>query len=268
MAGDRLNGQTAIVTGGDSGIGRAIAIAFGKKEMNVVINFHTDEKKAEEVVEEIINDKGRAIKIQADVSKEVDVIKLFKACTDEFGSLDILVNNAGIEKNNSLTDMTLSEWQQVIDTNLTGYFLCAREAAREFKKKQVTKENSVAVGKMVFISSVHDHIPWSGHANYTASKGGVMMLMKSIAQELAPYKIRVNSISPGAIKTSINMNAWATPEAASKLLELIPYHRVGEPEDIAKIAVWLASDESDYITGEIIYADGGMMLYPAFIHGG
>ncbi len=262
-----LSGQTALITGAGSGIGKAIAIAFGKEGANVVINFHSDAGEAEEVVNEI-KSYGNAIKIQADVSKEDDVIQMFKTTREEFGKLDILVNNAGIEKNNSFTEMSLAEWQSVINTNLTGYFLCAREAAREFKKKEKVQESAVAVGKIIFISSVHDHIPWAGHANYTASKGGVMMLMKSIAQELAPHKIRINSISPGAIKTSINTKAWATPEAANKLLELIPYHRIGEPEDIAKIAVWLASDDSDYITGEIIYADGGMMLYPSFIHGG
>jgi glucose 1-dehydrogenase len=257
--------MTALITGAGSGIGRAIAIALGKEGVNVVINFHSDAEEAEEVVRAI---NGNAIKIQADVSNEAEVIQMFKTTVDKFGKLDILVNNAGIEKNNFLTEMTLAEWQTVINTNLTGYFLCAREAAREFKKRKTVEENHVAIGKMVFISSVHDQIPWAGHANYTASKGGVTMFMKSIAQELAPYKIRVNCISPGAIKTTINKKAWNTPEAANKLLELIPYNRIGEPEDIAKIAVWLASDDSDYVTGEIIYADGGMMLYPSFMHGG
>jgi glucose 1-dehydrogenase len=264
----KLSGQTALVTGAGSGIGKAIAIALGKEGINVVINFHTNEKEAEEVVNEIKNSNGNAIKIQADVSNEKEVVQMFKTTVSQLGTLDILVNNAGIEINNSLTEMSLQEWQTVIDVNLTGYFLCAREAAREFRKKKNIEKSPVAIGKMIFISSVHDQIPWAGHSNYTASKGGVMMFMKSIAQELAPHKIRVNCISPGAIKTSINAKAWATPEAANKLLELIPYHRIGVPEDIAKIAVWLASDDSDYITGEIIYADGGMMLYPSFIHGG
>jgi glucose 1-dehydrogenase len=263
-----LTGQTALITGAGSGIGRAIAIAYGQEKVNVAVNYHTDDSEAEEVVQEIVKAGANAIKIKADVSKEQDVIEMFKTAVGKFGGLDILVNNAGIEINNSFTEMTLAQWQHVIDINLTGYFLCAREAARIFKTKKIQNENFPAVGKMVFISSVHDQIPWAGHANYTASKGGVMMLMKSIAQELAPHKIRVNSISPGAIKTHINMKAWATPEAENKLIELIPYHRVGLPEDIAKIAVWLASDESDYLTGEIIYADGGMMLYPSFIHGG
>jgi glucose 1-dehydrogenase len=164
--------------------------------------------------------------------------------------------------------MTLAQWQKVIGINLTGAFLCAREAAREFIRRGVVPERSKAAGKIVFVSSVHEVIPWSGHANYAASKGGIMLLMKSVAQELAPHKIRVNSIGPGAIKTRINKSAWETPEAESELLKLIPYDRVGEPADIGKVAVWLASDESDYITGTTIFADGGMLLYPGFSTGG
>jgi glucose 1-dehydrogenase len=152
--------------------------------------------------------------------------------------------------------------------NLTGQFLCAREAAREFIQRGVVPELSSAAGKIICMSSVHQAIPWSRHANYAASKGGVMMLMQTMAQELAVHHIRVNSIAPGAVKTPINTSAWDTPEAERKLLQLIPYDRVGLPADIAKAAVWLASDQADYITGTTLFVDGGMMLYPGFRTGG
>jgi glucose 1-dehydrogenase len=193
---------------------------------------------------------------------------MFQAMYKEFGTIDILVNNAGLQKDSSFVDMTLSDWQKVIDVNLTGQFLCAREAAREFLKRGVVPERSVAAGKIICMSSVHEVIPWSGHVNYASSKGGIMLLMKSMAQELAPQKIRVNSIAPGAIQTPINKDAWETPEALDKLLTLIPYKRIGQPEDIGKVAVWLASDESDYITGATIFVDGGMTLYPGFAGNG
>jgi glucose 1-dehydrogenase len=152
--------------------------------------------------------------------------------------------------------------------NLTGQFLCAREAVREFKRRGVQKDVSCAAGKIICISSVHEVIPWAGHVNYAASKGGVFQLMKSIAQEVAPWRIRVNSICPGAIRTPINTSAWATPAAYAELMKLIPYKRIGEVEDIARLAVWLASDEADYITGASLFVDGGMTLYPGFEAGG
>jgi glucose 1-dehydrogenase len=160
--------------------------------------------------------------------------------------------------------MTLADWQTVININLTGQFLCAREAVREFLRRGMVPERSKALGKIICMSSVHEVIPWGGHVNYASSKGGVMLLMKSMAQELAPQKIRVNSIGPGAIQTPINQAAWGTPEALNSLLTLIPYNRIGQPEDIGKLAVWLASDESDYITGTTVFIDGGMTLYPGF----
>ena len=164
--------------------------------------------------------------------------------------------------------MSLAQWNKVISVNLTGQFLCAREAVREFKRRGVVPSVSRAAGKIVCMSSVHDRIPWAGHANYAASKGGVMLLMKTLAQELAPFKIRVNSISPGAIRTPINTSAWSTQEALASLLTLIPYGRIGEPEDIGKATVWLASDDSDYVNGISLYVDGGMTLYPEFARGG
>ena len=193
---------------------------------------------------------------------------MFARMFEAFGTIDILVANAGLQKDAPFEQMTLQDWNTVLDVNLTGQFLCAREAVKEFKRRGVRKEVSCAAGKIICMSSVHDVIPWAGHVNYAASKGGVMLMMKSIAQEVAPYRIRVNGISPGAIRTPINRQAWETPEAYAELLKLIPYKRIGEPEDIARAAVWLASDEADYLTGTTLYVDGGMTLYPGFEAGG
>ncbi|HEX3356175.1 MAG TPA: SDR family oxidoreductase, partial [Tepidisphaeraceae bacterium] len=175
---------------------------------------------------------------------------------------------AGIQQDAPLEQMTLAQWQKVIDVNLTGQFLCAREAVREFKRRGVVAAVSCAAGKIIHMSSVHEVIPWAGHVNYAASKGGIKLLMESIAQEVAPYRIRVNSIGPGAIRTPINTGAWDTPEAYQNLMKLIPYKRIGEPEDIGRVAAWLASDQADYITGTTIFVDGGMTLYPGFATGG
>jgi glucose 1-dehydrogenase len=241
---------------------------MAREGAQVIINYHSSPEGAIEAVKTIESFGGKAKAIQADVSKEKEVQAMFKEMFEAFGTIDILVNNAGLQKDASFTEMSLADWQKVIDINLTGQFLCAREAAREFIKRGIVKERSVAAGKIICISSVHEIIPWAGHVNYAASKGGIMLFMKSIAQELAPHKIRVNSISPGAIKTPINNEAWETKEAEKKLLELIPYGRVGEPEDVAKAAVWLASDDSDYVHGVSLLIDGGMALYPGFADNG
>ena len=193
---------------------------------------------------------------------------MFERMYGEFGTIDILVNNAGIQKDASFDQMSLSDWQLVLDVNLTGQFLCAREAVREFKRRGVVTEVSCAAGKIISISSVHEVIPWAGHVNYAASKGGVMMMTKSIAQEVAPYRIRVNSVAPGAIRTPINVGAWETPEALGNLLTLIPYNRIGEAREIGQAVVWLASDDSDYVHGVTLFVDGGMTLYPGFETGG
>ena len=260
----RLKGQSALVTGANSGIGKAVALALANEGANVVVNYVTKPEIAQAVVDEIKGNGGNAIALAADVSKEDQVMQMFQAMYKEFGTIDILVNNAGLQKDSSFENMTLADWQLVIDVNLTGQFLCAREATREFLRRGIVPERSVAAGKIICMSSVHEVIPWGGHVNYATSKGGVMMLMKSMAQELAPKKIRVNSIGPGAIQTPINQSAWDTPEALRSLLTLIPYGRIGTPEDIGNVAVWLASDESDYLTGTTIFADGGMTLYPGF----
>lgn len=263
-----LKGQKAIVTGAGSGIGRSIAEAMAAAGATVVVNYVRNRGNADKVVETIRAAGGSAFAVQGDVSKEDQVHRLFDEALHRCGTLDILVNNAGIQRDAPLLEMSLQQWNEVLAVNLTGYFLCARAAVREFVRKGIVPEISSAAGKIICISSVHEVIPWAGHCNYAASKGGVMLFMKSIAQELAPLKIRVNSIAPGAIRTSINRAAWATPEAEAKLLELIPYGRIGEPRDIGAVAAWLASDQADYIHGATIGVDGGMLLYPAFAHGG
>ena len=260
----KLSGQTAIVTGGSSGIGKACAKALGKAGANVLIDFVGNPAGAEEALAEIEASGGKGMIFKADVSREEEVRALFDAAREAFGTVDILINNAGIQKDAPFVDMSLKDWNFVLNVNLTGQFLCAREAAREFLRRGPRPEVSVALGKIICMSSVHQLIPWAGHVNYAASKGGVMLFMKSIAQELGEHKIRVNSIAPGAIKTPINRMAWKTPEAEKELLKLIPYGRIGKTEDIARIAVWLSSDESDYIHGETIVVDGGMALYPGF----
>ena len=262
-----MKGKTAIVTGASSGIGKAIALAFGKQGGNVVVNYRSSEKEAFEVAEQINKDGGNAITIKADVSKEAEVLKLFQLTIEAYKTSDVLVCNAGIQKDNNLSEMSLEEWQKVFDVNLTGYFLCARQAIKEFDRNKTTG-NKKAIGNIIFISSVHDIIPWAGHVNYAASKGGVLMFMKSLALEVAPQKIRVNAISPGAIKTNINKEVWQDEEQAKNLLKLIPYQRIGEPEDVAEVALWLASEASDYVTGTTIYVDGGMTLYPGFVDNG
>jgi glucose 1-dehydrogenase len=262
----KLQGQVAIVTGASSGIGAGCAKALALAGATVVVNYPVEATKtaAAAVLEEITAQGGSGMLYQCDVSEEVQVKQMFADVVAKFGVLDILVNNAGLQRDSPFQDMTLEQWNYVLGVNLTGQFLCAREAIRLFLKQGVIQGRSRAAGKIICMSSVHEEIPWAGHANYAASKGGIMMLMKSIAQEFAPARIRVNSIGPGAIKTPINRAAWETPAAEQRLLELIPYNRIGIPEDIGAVAVWLASDDSDYITGQTLFVDGGMTLYPGF----
>jgi glucose 1-dehydrogenase len=265
----RLEGQTAIITGSSSGIGKAVAIEMAAEGANVVVNYPGgDPGLANDTMAKINAEGGKAMCCKADVSNEADVQAMFAETVKNFGTVDILVNNAGLQKDSRLVDMTVAQWDLVLNVNLKGQFLCAREAAKEFIRRGMVPSRSKALGKIICMSSVHEVIPWAGHVNYAASKGGVMLLMKSMAQELAPLKIRVNSIGPGAIETPINTSAWDTPEALKSLLTLIPYGRAGKPTDIAKAAVWLASDESDYVTGTTLFVDGGMTLYPGFATGG
>jgi glucose 1-dehydrogenase len=264
-----LKGQTAIITGASKGLGQGIAIGFAQAGANVLINYYSDKKGAEETAASVKAAGQKALVYYADASKEDQVKGMFDTCIKEFGRVDICIPNSGIQMNAPIQDMTMDQWQRVIDVNLTGQFLCAREAVRCFLKQGIDRNISYSAGKIVFMSSVHDVIPWEGHVNYAASKGGIMLLMKSVAQELAHKKIRANAVSPGAIRTPMNVEKITTPEAYEEtLLKLMPYGRIGEPEDVARAAVWLASDDSDYVNGSTIYVDGGMCLYPGFIGGG
>ncbi|MEO1090480.1 MAG: glucose 1-dehydrogenase [Pseudomonadota bacterium] len=263
-----LVGQKALVTGANSGIGQAVAIGLARAGADVVVNYVVNEEAAVAVVKAIEAEGVKGLAIKADVSNEAEVETMFKTAIEAFGTLDILVANAGLQRDSSLAEMTLSEWNTVIGINLTGQFLCIQQAVREFLRRGVQKNVSVAAGKIICMSSVHEVIPWSGHVNYAASKGGINMMMKSMAQELAPHRIRVNSIGPGAIRTPINTSAWQTPQAYADLMSLVPYKRIGEPEDIANVAVFLASDMADYISGITLFVDGGMTCYPGFATGG
>ena len=263
-----LTGQKALVTGANSGIGKGVAIALGQAGADVVVNYVADDAAAAAVVEEIKKSGSSAYAHQADVSSEDQVATMFARMKQEFGTIDILVSNAGLQRDSAFHEMTLAQWNKVLDVNLTGQFLCAREAVREFLRRGVVPSVSSAAGKIICMSSVHQVIPWAGHANYATSKGGIKLMMESLAQEVAPKRIRVNAIAPGAIRTPINTAAWETKEAYDALMTLVPYGRIGEPEDIARAAVWLASDQSDYVVGTTLYVDGGMTLYPGFATGG
>jgi glucose 1-dehydrogenase len=266
--GQPLAGQTALVTGAASGIGAGVARALAAAGAAVVVNYVAGIEQAEAVVGEIREAGGTAMAVRADVSREDEVEAMFRATLEAWDGLDILVSNAGIQKDAAITEMTLAQWNAVIGVNLTGTFLCAREAARTMIRRGIRPGVSRAAGKILCISSVHEVIPWAGHVNYAASKGGMKLLMQSLAQELAPHRIRVNSIAPGAIQTPINRAAWETPGALELLLTLIPYGRIGQPQDIGNAVVWLASDAADYVHGQTIFVDGGMTLYPEFARGG
>lgn len=262
----KLQNQIAIITGASSGIGAGCAKEMAKAGATVIVNYPVAGAKtmAEGVVTDITAAGGKAISYQCDVSKEDEVIKMFADVTAQFGTVDILVNNAGLQRDAKFVDMTLEQWNFVLAVNLTGQFLCAREAIKEFLRRGIDETKSKAAGKIICMSSVHEVIPWAGHANYAASKGGVMLMMKTIAQEYAPKKIRINSIAPGAIATPINHDAWDTQAHLQELLKLIPEKRIGQVEDIGKAAVYLASDDADYVNGTTLFVDGGMTLYPGF----
>lgn len=264
-----LTGQKALVTGASKGLGAAVAVGLAQAGADVVVNYFSDEAGAKDTAERVQETGRKALVYKADVSKEPEVLRMFDAMFEEFGRIDICVPNAGFQLNAPSHEMTFEQWDRVINVNLTGQFLCCREAIKAFLKQGINKDISYAAGKIICMSSVHDVIPWEGHVNYAAAKGGIMLMMKSLAQEYAKNRIRINALSPGAMRTPMNVEKLTSPEIfEEEILSLIPYKRIGEPEDAAHAAVWLASDESDYMTGSTIYIDGGMCLYPGFIGGG
>lgn len=259
-----LKDHVAIVTGASSGIGLAVAEGLADAGAAIVANYRSHGDAANALVDRVTAEGGRAIAVQADVAQETDVVRLFDDATSAFGRVDVMVSNSGIQKDAAVADMSLEDWNAVIDVNLTGQFLCAREAVRRFRAQPKDGRPARSAGTIIAMSSVHEVIPWAGHINYASAKGGLRMLVQSLAQEVAADGIRVNAIAPGAIRTPINKDAWDSEEALTKLLRLIPYGRIGEPDDVARAAVWLASDEADYITGTTLFVDGGMSLYPEF----
>lgn len=257
-----LAGQAAIVTGASSGLGQASAIALARRGAAVMANYRSDADGAAATVARCREHDVDAEVHQADVSSEAEVGRLFAAAVERFGAVDILIANAGIQKDASFTDLTREDWDLVMAVNLTGVFLCMQAAVRQFRRQGMRR--SRALGKIVAMSSVHDVIPWAGHVNYAASKGGLSMLVKSAAQELAEEKIRVNACAPGAIRTAINASVTQDPDKAAALMPLIPYGRIGDPPDIGDPVAWMCTDEADYMVGHTMVIDGGMELYPGF----
>jgi len=251
-----LAGRRAIVTGAATGIGRATALRLAADGAHLVVNYRGSEAEAHEVVALVRDAGGRALAVQADVSQEADVVELFDRAADAFGGpADLLVNNAGIESEHPLLELELADWQQVLDVNLTGPFLCSRAFARGLVA-------AGAPGVIVNVSSVHEEIPWPGFAHYCASKGGLKLFTGTIARELAPQGIRVASVAPGAIRTPINQELIDDPGKRAEVEKQIPWGRMGEPEEIAAAIAWLGSDEASYVTGTTLFVDGGMTQYP------
>ena len=249
----RLPDKVAIVTGSATGIGQAIACAFGREGAAVVVDYvGTGAESANAMIEQIKRDGGRAIAVNADVSSQEQVRALVASAVESFGRLDIMVNNAGIERDMPFLDTPLELWNKIIAVDLTGAFLCSQEAA-----KQLVKQGSP--GRIINISSVHEELPKPTGVPYCAAKGGLRMMMRTLCVELAPHQITVNNIGPGAIDTPLDAPLKAKPELLNALLDEIPLHRMGQPEEVAELAVYLASDQSAYVTGSTFFIDGGLL---------
>ncbi|ADF37700.1 glucose 1-dehydrogenase [Priestia megaterium] len=252
-----LEGKVVVITGSSTGLGKAMAIRFATEKAKVVVNYRSKEEEANSVLEEIKKVGGEAIAVKGDVTVESDVINLVQSSIKEFGKLDVMINNAGMENPVSSHEMSLSDWNKVIDTNLTGAFLGSREAIKYFVENDIK-------GTVINMSSVHEKIPWPLFVHYAASKGGMKLMTETLALEYAPKGIRVNNIGPGAINTPINAEKFADPEQRADVESMIPMGYIGEPEEIAAVAAWLASSEASYVTGITLFADGGMTQYPSF----
>lgn len=255
-----LKGKVAVVTGGSKGIGNAIARRLSEEKMKVVINYHSDKKGAEETVADLKKIGGEAVAVQADVSSEEGIQALLDAAVSNFGELDLWINNAGMENQVPTHELTLEDWNKVIDVNLTGVFLGSKAALNHFLEHDKK-------GNIINLSSVHERIPWPTFAHYSASKAGVKGFNETIALEYAHKGIRVNSIAPGAINTPINAEKFEDEKQKAATLKMIPLNYIGKPEEVAAAAAWLASNESSYVTGITLFVDGGMSLYPSFEKG-
>lgn len=257
----RLDGKRALVTGGNSGIGEAIALALAEAGARVAVNYVVHPETAQGLVQRIVQQRGEAVAVAADVSDEGAVAAMFRQLDAVWGGIDIMVNNAGIDGERALCwECGTAQWRKVIDVNLMGTFFCSREALR----RMVPQKSGVVLN----ISSVHEEIAWSGYSAYTASKAAISMLTRNLAQESAPHGVRVVALAPGAVATAINRAVWSDAEGRKDLLEKIPMNRVGEAAEIARMAVVLVSDAASYVTGRSLFVDGGMTDYPSFEHGG
>jgi NAD(P)-dependent dehydrogenase (short-subunit alcohol dehydrogenase family) len=256
-----LAGKRALVTGANSGLGEAIATALAGAGARVALNYVVHPEKAEEVAHRIEGRGGSALPVKADVSNAAEVAAMFAAVDRAFGGLDVLVNNAGIDGHRALTwEADPAEWERVVRVDLLGPFLCAREALR----RMVAQRRGVVLN----VTTVHERIAWSGYGAYASAKAGLSMLTKTLAQEAAPFGIRVVALAPGAIRTPINRDVWSDPASYQDLLTKIPLGRIGEPEEVARAAVFLVSDAASYLTGSTVFVDGAMTDYPSFRHGG
>ncbi|KIL52892.1 glucose-1-dehydrogenase [Jeotgalibacillus campisalis] len=257
---NELKGKTAIVTGASSGLGKAIALRFGEEKMNVIVNYLNKKEEAQQVAGDIEKAGGKAIAVQGDVSVEEDIDRLIQSAHEHFGSLHVMMNNAGIQNEVPSHEMTLEEWNKVISVNLTGTFLGSTKAIAYMLEHRIQ-------GSVINMSSVHEIVPWPHFVHYAASKGGMNMLSQTLALEYAGQGIRVNNIAPGAINTPINKEKFDNEEQRDEVLSMIPMKKIGEPEQVASVAAFLASDQASYVTGTTLFVDGGMKLYPSFAAG-
>ena len=256
-----LGGKRALVTGGNSGIGEAIVLALADAGASVAINYVVDPESATKLADRINARQIKGLALHADVSNPTAVGEMFARIDEAWGGLDILVNNAGVDGKRALAwEADLDQWRRVIEINLFGAFHCSREAL----KRMISRK----AGVILNISSVHEIIAWSGYSAYTVSKAAIGMMTQTLAQEAAPYGVRVLALGPGAVKTPINRSVWSDPDNMRDLLEKVPLDRIGTPEEIAQMAVVLVSDVASYVTGRTLFVDGGMTDYPDFSHGG
>ncbi len=247
-----LEGKVALITGAASGMGKSMAIELARQGASVVVNYHSDKDPGQPVVDVITGTGGKAVAIKADVSQSADVRRMVQQAIEQFGHLDVLVNNAGIEHQTPFLELKEEEWDKVISVDLKGPFLCAQAVARDIVRRK-------AKGTIINISSVHEDLPFPGYASYCAAKGGLRMLCRDMALELAPYHINVVNVGPGAIATPINAKTLQNPEEKSALIREVPLGRVGTPEEVASLVAYLASDAASYITGTTVFIDGGLM---------